>query len=181
MPAQTLKSLIQKVSTGATLSTDEIRAALEIMTDGHATQAQMGAFLMALRVRGETVEEITGAAQMMRARMVRVEAPKGTVDIVGTGGDSQGTYNVSTCASLVTAGAGLNVAKHGNRSVSSISGASDVLSALGVKLDVGPGMVAREIAEAGFFRLDNLPQGVTPATLRRIREVFEQASVSPHW
>lgn len=149
MPVQTLRNLIQKVSTGATLTEDEIRAALEIMTDGHATQAQMGAFLMGLRVRGETVEEITGAAQMMRARMVRVEAPSGAVDIVGTGGDGAGTYNVSTCASLVAAGAGLRIAKHGNRSVSSISGASDVLSALGVKLDVGPEKVALAIREAG--------------------------------
>jgi anthranilate phosphoribosyltransferase len=149
MPLQTLRALIQKVSTGATLSPDEMRAALEIMTDGHATQAQMGAFLMALRVRGETVDELTGAAQMMRARMVRVEAPEGAVDIVGTGGDSHGTYNVSTCAALVTAGAGVPVAKHGNRSVSSISGASDVLGALGVKLDVGPAVVSRAIAEAG--------------------------------
>ncbi|MEZ5816693.1 MAG: anthranilate phosphoribosyltransferase [Hyphomicrobiaceae bacterium] len=149
MPAQTLKILIQKVSTGASLTPDEIRAALEIMTDGHATQAQMGAFLMALRVRGETVEELTGAAQMMRARMVRVEAPAGAVDIVGTGGDSHGTYNVSTCASLVVAGTGTHVAKHGNRSVSSISGASDVLAALGVKLDVGPAKVAQAIGEAG--------------------------------
>ena len=149
MPIQTLRALIQKVSTGATLTPDEIRAALEIMTDGHATQAQMGAFLMGLRVRGETVDEISGAAQMMRARMVRVDAPVGAVDIVGTGGDSHGTYNVSTCASLVAAGAGLKIAKHGNRSVSSISGASDVLSALGVKLDIGPEVVARAIAEAG--------------------------------
>ena len=100
MPVQTLKTLIQKVSTGSTLSEDEIRTALEIMTDGHATQAQMGAFLMALRVRGETVEEITGAAQMLRSRMHRVEAPADAVDIVGTGGDGHGTYNVSTCASL---------------------------------------------------------------------------------
>jgi anthranilate phosphoribosyltransferase len=149
MPVQTLKALIQKVSTGATLTPDEIRAALEIMTDGHATQAQMGAFLMGLRVRGETVDEISGAAQMMRSRMIRVEAPEGAVDIVGTGGDSHGTYNVSTCSSLVAAGAGLTVAKHGNRSVSSISGASDVLAALGVKLDIGPAHVARALAEAG--------------------------------
>lgn len=149
MPVQTLRKLIQKVSTGAALSQDEIRAALEIMTDGHATQAQMGAFLMGLRVRGETVEELTGAAQMMRARMVRVEAPIGAVDIVGTGGDSHGTYNVSTCAALVAAGAGLKIAKHGNRSVSSISGASDVLSALGVKLDVSPERVGLAIREAG--------------------------------
>lgn len=149
MPVQTLRALIQKVSTGASLTPDEIRAALEIMTDGHATQAQMGAFLMALRVRGETVDEITGAAQMMRSRMVRVEVAPGAVDIVGTGGDGHGTYNVSTCASLIAAGAGLRIAKHGNRSVSSISGASDVLAALGVKLDVGPAVVARAIAEAG--------------------------------
>ena len=149
MPAAELKRLVQKVSTGATLSTDEIRSALEIMTEGHATPAQMGAFLMALRVRGETVEEITGAAQMMRARMRRVTAPPGAVDIVGTGGDSHGTYNVSTCASLVAAGAGRKSAKHGTRAVSSISGASDVLGALGVKLDVGPDIVTRAIETAG--------------------------------
>jgi anthranilate phosphoribosyltransferase len=149
MSIETLRSHIQKVATGATLSGDEIRAALEIMTDGHATQAQMGAFLMALRVRGETVEEIAGAARMLRARMHRVEAPADAVDIVGTGGDSHGTYNVSTCASLVAAGAGLVVAKHGNRSVSSISGASDVLAALGVKLDVTANTVTRAIETAG--------------------------------
>ena len=149
MPVQPLKTLIQKVSTGSTLSEDEIRTALEIMTDGHATQAQMGAFLMALRVRGETVEEITGAAQMLRSRMHRVEAPADAVDIVGTGGDGHGTYNVSTCASLVAAGAGLKIAKHGNRSVSSISGASDVLQALGVKLDIPPAKVSQAIREGG--------------------------------
>ncbi len=149
MPTQILKTLIQKVSTGATLSSLEIRSALEIMTDGHATQAQMGAFLMALRVRGETVEEITGASQMLRSRMNRVVAPPGAVDIVGTGGDSHGTYNVSTCASLVAAGCGLKIAKHGNRSVSSLAGASDVLAALGVKLDVTPATIARAINEAG--------------------------------
>jgi anthranilate phosphoribosyltransferase len=109
----------------------------------------MGAFLMALRVRGETVEEITGAATFMRSKMTRVSAPAGAVDIVGTGGDSHGTYNVSTCASIVAAGAGLPIAKHGNRSVSSISGASDVLAALGVKLDVAPAVIERSIAEAG--------------------------------
>lgn len=148
-PKDTLRALIQKVSTGVTLAEDEIRAALEIMTDGHASQAQMGAFLMALRVRGETVEEIAGAARMLRARMHRVAAPAGAVDIVGTGGDSHGTYNVSTCAAIVAAGAGLQVAKHGNRSVSSISGASDVLAALGVKLDVPPSVVSRAIEQAG--------------------------------
>ena len=149
MPADVLKGIIGKVATGATLSVGEMQSALEIMMSGVATHAQMGAFLMALRVRGETVEEITGAARLMRERMLRVEAPADAVDIVGTGGDGHGTFNVSTCASLVAAGAGLKIAKHGNRSVSSISGASDVLTALGVKIDLPPEAVAREIAEAG--------------------------------
>ncbi len=149
MPAAELTRLIQKVSTGAVLTTDEIRTALEIMTDGHASPAQMGAFLMALRVRGETVEEITGAAQMMRAKMNRVSAPAGAVDIVGTGGDSHGTYNVSTASSLVAAGAGVIIAKHGNRRVSSLSGASDVLTELGVKVDASPETVTKAIREAG--------------------------------
>jgi anthranilate phosphoribosyltransferase len=148
-PSQELRALIQKVSTGATLSEVEIRSALEQMTEGAATPAQMGAFLMALRVRGETVEEITGAAQMLRARMHRVEVPPGAVDIVGTGGDGTGTFNVSTCAALIAAGAGVKVAKHGNRSVSSLAGASDVLTALGVKLDVPFETIARCVAEAG--------------------------------
>ncbi len=149
MPADVLKGIIGKVATGATLTVEEMQSALEIMMSGVATHAQMGAFLMALRVRGETVEEITGAAKLMRERMLRVEAPADSVDIVGTGGDGHGTFNVSTCASLVAAGAGLKIAKHGNRSVSSISGASDVLIALGVKVDLPPEAVSREIAEAG--------------------------------
>ena len=118
-PSQELRALIQKVSGGATLTEEEIRTALDQMTAGAATPAQMGAFLMALRVRGETVEEITGAAQMLRSRMNRVEVAPDAIDVVGTGGDSHGTYNVSTCAALVAAGAGVKVAKHGNRRVSS--------------------------------------------------------------
>jgi anthranilate phosphoribosyltransferase len=148
-PTSQLRHLIQKVSGGATLAETEIHTALDLMTAGEATPAQMGAFLMALRVRGETVEEITGAAQMMRSRMNRVTVADGAVDIVGTGGDSHGTYNVSTCAALVAAGAGIRIAKHGNRSVSSLSGASDVLSVLGVKLDVTPDVIARCVSEAG--------------------------------
>lgn len=145
-----LRHLIQKVSTGATLVEDEIRLALGEMTEGHATPAQMGAFLMALRVRGETVEEITGAAQMLRARMHRVSVPANAVDIVGTGGDSHGTFNVSTCASIIASGAGLPIAKHGNRRVSSLSGASDVLTKLGVKVDLPADAVARCVNEAGI-------------------------------
>lgn len=149
MSANELKRLMQKVATGAALGEDEIAGALETFASGAASPVQMGAFLMALRVRGETVEEITGAARMMRKLMLPVEAPAGAVDIVGTGGDSHGTYNVSTCAALVAAAAGAKVAKHGNRSVSSISGASDVLSALGVRIDVPPSTVARAIHRAG--------------------------------
>ncbi|MGD9784941.1 MAG: anthranilate phosphoribosyltransferase [Hyphomicrobiaceae bacterium] len=150
MTAPELKGIIQKVSTGASLDGEETERVLDLMSSGAATPVQMGAFLMALRVRGETVEELTGAARLLRARMLPVEAPPDAVDIVGTGGDSHGTYNVSTCAAIVAAGAGVHVAKHGNRSVSSLSGASDVLSALGVKVDVGPTVVARAIAQAGL-------------------------------
>jgi anthranilate phosphoribosyltransferase len=148
-PSAQLRTLIQKVSGGASLTEAEIRAALELMTVGEATPAQMGAFLMALRVRGETVEEITGAAQMLRSRMNRVSVPDGAVDIVGTGGDSHATYNISTCACLIAAGAGVKIAKHGNRRVSSMSGASDVLSVLGVKLDVPAQIISRCVSQAG--------------------------------
>jgi anthranilate phosphoribosyltransferase len=147
--ASLLRSLIQKVSGGTTLEEEEIRLALDLMTAGEATPAQMGAFLMALRVRGETVEEITGAAQMLRSRMNRVVVPPGAIDIVGTGGDNHGSYNVSTCAALVAAGAGVKIAKHGNRRVSSMSGASDVLTTLGVKLDVPFEVITRCVTEAG--------------------------------
>lgn len=149
MTSPELKRIIQKVATGACLSDDEIEAAIDIMSSGGATPVQMGAFLMALRVRGETVDEITGAARLLRARMLHVNAPAGAIDIVGTGGDSHGTYNVSTCSAIVAAGAGAKVAKHGNRSVSSLAGSSDVLTALGVKVDVGPNVVARAISQAG--------------------------------
>ncbi len=144
-----LRGLVQKVSTGASLTRMEIQTALKSMMTGDATAAQMGAFLMAMRVRGETVDEITGAAEFLRAHMTGVAAPADAVDIVGTGGDSHGTFNVSTCAALVAAGAGLKVAKHGNRSVSSKAGASDVLAALGVKLDITPETVSRCIEGAG--------------------------------
>jgi anthranilate phosphoribosyltransferase len=149
MSEPTFRALIQKVSTGATLSRGEVQTALDAMIRGEATAPQMGAFLMALRVRGETIEEVTGAAELLRARMAAVTVPAGTIDIVGTGGDSHGTYNVSTCAALVAAGAGAKVAKHGNRSVSSKSGASDVLAALGVKLELSPEQVAKCVEAAG--------------------------------
>src|SRR6201992_1002015 len=145
-----LKSIIGKVATGATLSSDEAAAAFDAMMSGEATPSQMGGLLMALRVRGETVDEITGAVSAVRAKMLRVKAPANAVDIVGTGGDGSGSVNVSTCASFIVAGAGIPVAKHGNRALSSRSGAADVLSSLGVKIDLSPDAVGRCIREAGI-------------------------------
>lgn len=144
-----LTSLIATVNDGGALSAGEMQFALERMTEGALPPAEMGAFLLKLRERGETVDEIAGAARLLRARMTPVNAPPGTIDIVGTGGDGHHTFNVSTCAAFVAAGAGARVAKHGNRSVSSLSGASDVLTALGVKLDVPPATIERAIEEAG--------------------------------
>jgi anthranilate phosphoribosyltransferase len=120
------------------------------MMSGEATPSQMGAILMGLRVRGETVEEITGAVSAMRAKMLTVEAPPGAVDVVGTGGDASGSYNISTCAAFIVAGAGVPVAKHGNRALSSRSGAADVLAALGVKIDLPPAGISTCIKEAGI-------------------------------
>ncbi len=147
-----LKSIIGKVATGATLSRDEAASAFDSMMSGEATPSQMGGLLMALRVRGETVDEITGAVSAMRAKMLRVKAPADAVDVVGTGGDGSGSVNVSTCASFIVAGAGVPVAKHGNRALSSRSGAADVLSSLGVKIDITPEQVGRCVAR-GRHRL----------------------------
>jgi anthranilate phosphoribosyltransferase len=145
-----LKPHIAKVAQGGSLSREEARDAFSILMSGEATPAQIGAFLMGLRVRGETVDEITGAVEVMRSRMLKVEAPAGSIDIVGTGGDNSGSYNISTAAAIVAAGAGLKVAKHGNRALSSRSGAADTLSALGVDIEIGPDRIARCIREAGM-------------------------------
>ncbi len=144
------RAIIGKVATGATLSRDEAASAFDRMMSGEATPSQMGGLLMALRVRGETVDEITGAVSAMRAKMLRVKAPADAVDVVGTGGDGSGSVNVSTCASFIVAGAGVPVAKHGNRALSSKSGAADVLMALGVKIDISPDQVGRCVQEAGI-------------------------------
>jgi anthranilate phosphoribosyltransferase len=144
------RALIGKVATGATLTRDEAAHAFDKMMSGEATPSQMGGFLMALRLRGETVDEITGAVATMRAKMLPVEAPADAIDVVGTGGDAAGSYNISTCAAFIVAGAGVPVAKHGNRALSSKSGAADVLSALGVRIDLAPGEIARCIREAGI-------------------------------
>ncbi len=145
-----LKPLLAKVATGESLSREEAQDAFGILMSGEATPSQIGGFLMALRVRGETVAEMTGAVSTMRAKMLRVEAPADAVDIVGTGGDGAGTYNISTLASIITAGTGVPVAKHGNRALSSKSGTADALSALGVNLEIGPSLIARCIREAGI-------------------------------
>jgi anthranilate phosphoribosyltransferase len=145
-----LKSIIGKVATGATLTREESASAFNSMMSGEATPSQMGGLLMALRVRGETVEEITGAVSAMRGKMLRVAAPAEAVDIVGTGGDGSGSVNVSTCAAFIVAGAGVPVAKHGNRALSSRSGAADVLASLGVKIDLRPEQVGRCVREAGI-------------------------------
>ena len=145
-----LKPFIAKIATRQPLSRQEASDAFEILMSGEASMAQVGGFLMGLRVRGETVDEISGAVSIMRQKMVPVDAPEDAIDIVGTGGDGTNTYNISTLAALIVAGAGVPVAKHGNRALSSKSGTADALSQLGVKLDIEPDMISRCIREAGI-------------------------------
>ncbi|MBO6716597.1 MAG: anthranilate phosphoribosyltransferase [Rhizobiaceae bacterium] len=144
------KTYIAKVANGDALTQEEARAAFDIVMSGDATPSQIGGFIMALRVRGETVPEIAGAVATMRAKMLPVEAPADAIDIVGTGGDASGSYNVSTCAAFIVAGAGVPVAKHGNRALSSRSGAADTLAALGVNIEIGPDRIGACIREAGL-------------------------------
>lgn len=146
--ARTLKPVIARLADSHSLGEEDAEAAFDILMAGEATPAQIAGFLMALRVRGETVEEITGAARAMRARMSRVAAPEGAIDVCGTGGDAAGTLNISTAVAFVVAGAGVAVAKHGNRAVSSRSGAADVLGALGVNLDAPFPVIEKAMAEA---------------------------------
>ena len=145
-----LKPFIAKIAARQPLTRQEASDAFEILMSGEASMAQVGGFLMGLRVRGETVDEIAGAVSIMRQKMVPVDAPEGSIDIVGTGGDGTNTYNISTLAALIVAGAGVPVAKHGNRALSSKSGTADALSQLGVKLDIEPDLISRCIREAGI-------------------------------
>ena len=131
-----LKPVLARLATGATLTAEQAEAAFDIIMSGEATPAQIGGLLMAMRVRGETVAELTGAVRAMRARMTAIEAPEGAIDVCGTGGDNAGTLNVSTANTFVVAGCGVPVAKHGNRALSSRTGGADVLTALGVNVDV---------------------------------------------
>lgn len=144
------KPLIAKIATGMPLSREEAQHAFSQILSGGSTPSQTGAFLMGLRVRGETVEEIQGAVAAMRGKMVAVDAPEGAIDVVGTGGDASGSWNVSTLAGLIVAACGVPVAKHGNRAASSKSGAADVLAALGVKVGIAPEQVTACIRECGF-------------------------------
>ena len=144
-----LKPFIARLAAGETLSDDQAEAAFDVIMSGEATPAQIGALLMAMRVRGETVAEITGAVRAMRNRMTAIEAPAGAIDVCGTGGDGAGTLNVSSAVTFVVAGCGVPVAKHGNRALSSRTGGADVLTALGVNVDAPMGLLPSILAEAG--------------------------------
>jgi len=144
-----LKALIARVADGHALTESEAGDAFEIVMSGNATPAQMGAFLMALRLRGETIDEIAAAARTMRAKALKVVAPDNAVEAVGTGGDASGSFNISTAASFVLAGCGQKVAKHGNRAFTSKSGAADILTALGVNIECDLKLVEYAISKAG--------------------------------
>ena len=144
------KALLNVAAAGKSLTSEQAEAAFDIMMSGNATPSQMGGFLMALRVRGETVEEITGAVRAMRAKMTRIEAPAGAIDTCGTGGDAAGTWNISTGAAIVVAACGVPVAKHGNRGLSSKSGAADVLGVLGVNIDADMALVKQALWDANI-------------------------------
>src|SRR3954453_2121070 len=148
--SEQVRVALASVVEGGTLSVDEARAAMGAVMDGEATQAQLAALLVALRMRGETVDELAGFASAMRDRVVRVDAPDGTIDTCGTGGDSSGTFNISTAAALVVAAAGVPVAKHGNRAMTSKSGSADVLEALGVRTDHGAVSAGVALPTLGF-------------------------------
>ncbi|MEZ0239670.1 MAG: anthranilate phosphoribosyltransferase [Chloroflexota bacterium] len=145
-----VRAALAAVIEGRSLDFEEAHRAMGAVMDGEATQAQLAALLVALRMRGETVEELAGFATAMRDRVLRVEAPVGTIDVVGTGGDGSGTFNISTAAALVVAAAGVPVAKHGNRAITSRSGSADVLDALGVRIDHDAESAAGELREHGF-------------------------------
>ena len=145
-----VRAALATIVEGGTLSLDEARAAMGEVMDGEATPAQLAALLMGLRMRGETVDELAGFATAMRERVLQVEAPEGAIDVVGTGGDGSGTFNISTTAALVAAAAGVPVAKHGNRAITSQAGSADVLDALGVRIDHDAASAGAALREIGF-------------------------------
>jgi len=145
-----VRAALATVVDGGTLTMDQARVTMAAVMDGEATPAQLAALLVALRMRGETIEELAGFASAMRERVLHVDAPEGTIDTCGTGGDRSGTFNISTAAALVVAAAGVPVAKHGNRAITSQSGSADVLEALGVRTDHDPVSAATALRERGF-------------------------------
>ncbi len=149
-PAEKFRPQFEKVASGGKLSEDEAAAAFDAIMEGGIPEAQLAGLLVAMKARGETVDEITGAVRAMRSKMRRIAAPADAIDIVGTGGDAKGTYNISTASAFVLAGAGVPVAKHGNRAVSSKSGAADVLESLGVNLAMTPEQAERCLTSAGL-------------------------------
>ncbi|HUG29242.1 MAG TPA: anthranilate phosphoribosyltransferase, partial [Candidatus Limnocylindria bacterium] len=148
--SELVRAAIGRVVGGGSLTREEARLAMGEVMDGAATPAQLAGLLLALRMRTETVDELAGFAQAMRERVVRVQAPDGAIDTCGTGGDGSGTFNISTAAALVAAAAGLPVAKHGNRAVTSSTGSADVLEALGIAIDLGPADATAALARDGF-------------------------------
>jgi anthranilate phosphoribosyltransferase len=145
-----VRAALATIVDGGTLDFDDARLAMGAVMDGEATPAQLAAMLMGLRMRGETVDELAGFASAMRERVVRVEAPPGAIDVVGTGGDGSGTFNISTAAALVVAGGGVPVAKHGNRAMTSKAGSADVLDALGVRIDHDATSAGEALLTNGF-------------------------------
>ena len=145
-----VRDALASIVEGGTLTLDEARLAMGQVMDGDATAAQLAALLMGLRMRGETVDELAGFATAMRERVVRVDAPEGTVDVVGTGGDGSQTFNISTASALVVAAAGVPVAKHGNRAITSRAGSADVLDALGIRIDHDAASASAALNDTGF-------------------------------
>ena len=145
-----VRAALASIVEGGSLSIDEARLAMGAVMDGEATPAQLAALLMGLRMRGETVDELAGFALAMRERVLAVDAPDGTIDVVGTGGDGSGTFNISTAAALVVAAAGIPVAKHGNRAITSKAGSADVLDALGIRIDHDAASASESLQTNGF-------------------------------
>lgn len=144
------KRLIGLIADGKTLSVEDAKTAFNIILSGDATPAQMGAFLMGLRLRGETLDELIGGVTVLREKATYISAPEDAIDVVGTGGDGHGTQNISTAAAFVAAGAGIPVAKHGNKAASSRSGTADVQSVLGINIECDFALTERAIVEAGI-------------------------------
>lgn len=145
-----IRTAINMLVNNVSLSEAEMAECMKEIMEGGATDAQIGAFLTALRMKGETIEEITGAARIMREKAITIKAPEGVLDTCGTGGDMSHTFNISTTTSIVVSACGVPVAKHGNRSVSSQSGSADVVEALGIKIDLSPEKVEECLFETGF-------------------------------